>query len=70
MLRERKKYITRVSSILKERHADLVTHYPHGYDFYYLFENSRMVIFYKSGHFPHLDESEKFIRVVNDVTNN
>ena len=49
---------------------DTETPLKNGYDFYYLFENSRMVIFYKSGHFPHLDESEKFIRVVNDVTNN
>lgn len=40
-----------------------------GYTFYNLYEQSRMIIFYKSGHFPHLDEQEKFIRAVNDIFN-
>lgn len=40
-----------------------------GYTFHKLFNISRMVIFYKSGHFPHLDESPKFIRVLNEVKN-
>jgi len=46
---------------------DTETPLKDGYTFYNLYENSRMVIFYKSGHFPHLDEADKFIRVINDV---
>ena len=38
-----------------------------GYLFNNLFENSRIIIFYKSNHFPHLDEKDKFIRLVNDT---
>ena len=40
-----------------------------GYTFYNLYEDSRMIIFYKSGHFPHLDEQDKFVRVVNNILN-
>lgn len=40
-----------------------------GYTFYNLFFNSKFITFYKSGHFPFLDEEEKFIRIINGVIN-
>ena len=35
------------------------------YKFINLFYDSRLLIFYSSGHFPHLTESEKFINAIN-----
>ena len=34
-----------------------------------IFYNSRIIIFYRSAHFPFLDEKEKFIRIINCVIN-
>lgn len=48
---------------------DLETPLSDCYIFHKLFFKCRLVIFYKSGHFPYLDEKEKFIRVINGVIN-
>lgn len=40
-----------------------------GYTYNKLFYDSRMIIFYNSSHFPHLDEKEKFVRIINSVIN-
>lgn len=37
------------------------------YIYHNLFYKCRLMIFYKSGHFPYLDEREKFIRIINSV---
>lgn len=41
----------------------------YGYTFYNLYKNARLIVFYKSDHFPYLREREKFIRVINSVNN-
>ncbi len=39
------------------------------YTYHEIFQISRLIIFYKSGHFPYLDEQQKFVRVINEVQN-
>lgn len=66
-----KKYCkkTRTKTIILWGLKDCETPITDGYKFYKIFYNSRIIIFYNSAHFPHLDEKEKFIRVLNCVIN-
>lgn len=60
---------TRTKTIILWGLKDNETPLSDGYLFYKKLYNSRMIVFYRSGHFPHLDEKEKFIKVINCVIN-
>lgn len=46
---------------------DAETKVSDGYKYFQLFTNSRLIQFYHSGHFPFIDEEQKFTRVINEV---
>lgn len=60
---------TRTKTIILWGLKDNETPINDGYKFYKIFYNSRIIIFYRSAHFPFLDEKEKFIRIINCVIN-
>ena len=62
-----KKYckISRIKVLIMWGLYDNQTPIKDGYKFLALFYNSRLLIFYKSNHFPHLTETEKFINAIN-----
>lgn len=66
-----KKYckITRTKVFLLWGINDMETPLINAHIFQELFYDSKLVLFYNSCHFPYLDEKEKFIRVINYVTN-
>lgn len=60
---------TRTRTIILWGLKDNETPLSDAYNYYNIFYDSRLVVFYNSGHFPHLDESDKFIKVINYVQN-
>ena len=56
---------TRTRTLIIWGLKDNETSISDGYTYYNIFYSSRLVVFYNSGHFPHLDETEKFIKVIN-----
>lgn len=64
-----KKYCmsTRTNTFLLWGKNDSETPISDAFVLYKTFYQSRLIVFYRSGHFPHLDEPEKFIKLVNRV---
>lgn len=64
-----KKYCkkTRIKTLILWGVHDEETKVVDAYTYNDLFYDSRLILFYNSGHFPFIDETEKFIRVVNEV---
>jgi pimeloyl-ACP methyl ester carboxylesterase len=58
---------TRTKTLILWGVNDQETPLQDGYIFYKCFYRSRIILFYKSGHFPSLDEKDKFIRIINGV---
>lgn len=67
-----KKYCktTRTNTLILWGVNDTETPISDSYIFHKIFFNQKLIIFYKSGHFPFLDEKEKFIRVLNRAISN
>lgn len=61
--------VTRTNTLILWGVNDNETPLTDSYIYHKLFFNPKLIIFYKSGHFPFLDEQEKFIRVINKVMN-
>lgn len=66
---EREQYIIRVSSILKERHADLTIEFRNRYDFYYLFTKTALDTFEHASYYYATKEQLRMMSKCGDSRN-